>query len=358
MKVKVSGCGKLGSVIAGYFASLGHRVFLYDRDIALVESLIANESPFVDKRDLSGCTAWDGEDVDVNVICVNTHTDEDGTFDCSDVQGCLRTTNPTGSPILNVIMSTVVPGFCESMSGVDIVYCPPFMALGDMQFPKCLNFYGTSDGKYRDAINELFEWQGMVITTGEAEVSKIMLGYAFAQRCQLSLKVSEVCTHSTNANPLNVLAAMGNDPRFGSAFFRFVGPPTGPCFPRDLVCAEVLMEQAAAASTDARLGDASRLSDASRLGDAWQRRLLDDIIHAGLPVVICGLSYKANVPYTFASLGVRLLDTLSSFGTEVRGYCPWAEVGEPPREGEYVVEVLPGAVSATGTTADLEVWKF
>lgn len=331
MRVKMTGCGKLGSMLAGYVSSLGHDVYLDDKDTTLVRRLINNDSPFADKCDLGGCCKWTTDkEIDANIICVDTPSLDNGLFNCSKVANSVI----RGTP--NIIISTVTPGFCFNLNLPSVIYCPTMIALGEIQFDNTLRFAGCHASVNREEISDflhgLFNQHIKVLSYEDVEVGKLMLNVYLAGKCEFTTRVSEIAGNC-NANTMNVLEIIREDPRVNPAMLNWVGPPTGPCLPRDVNCAAKLYGNV-----------------------PWLTRIVNSIINAQPErVVICGISYKPGVPYDYNSLGKFLGNVLIDNRIPTAYYCKDAGHDVKFRDSDYVVEIRPGTAPVTPT---LSVWQF
>lgn len=353
MNIVVVGLGRLGLPLAALHAKK-HRVYGIDINPESVKaindgrSLIRepNLAPLLKKVvDAGKLTAHTDYSLvtgtDISLVIVPTPSLENGAFTSKHV---LKAVAQIGKAIADqpnrhvvVICSTVMPGECENSiwdalevhsrktigEDVGLVFSPEFVALGsvlhDMENP-AFSLIGESDdlsGKvYEKLVPKGKPVRHMSLTS--AEVAKLSLNAYVTMKISFANTLGEVCENIPGADAHAITAAIGLDPRIGSAYFTPGGPSSGPCFPRDSRAFAVVGKRAGipmplAVSTDV-------------VNERQIARVIKHIAKVGRNTVgIMGLTYKPGAPVFEESFGINLALELYDRDYQVKVYDPLAQ---------------------------------
>ena len=359
-RISVFGLGKLGSVLAGCWASRGFRVIGTDLDTHRVD-LVKRGIPPVQETKLETVFATAGQrltatedaeravhDSDVTMLVVPTPSLADGRYDSAHI---LSACDPIGRVLrhkesyhLVVVKSTVFPGASdreivptlEAVSGKtcgrDFGYCynPEFIALGsvvrNLLEPEFL-LIGQRDEKAGRLLAELHgrmlgEMPPMPrMTCVNAELAKLALNSYVAMKITFANSVAALCERMPGGDADTVNGALSLDSRVGEKCLRGGLGFGGPCFPRDNRAIARLAEE---------LDVAFPLADATDRGNAQIARRIASRVAEALPpgsvVSVLGLSYKPDTPVVEESQGLWIARWLAEQGFRVRVYDPLAMV--------------------------------
>lgn len=351
MKITVIGLGKLGLPLAAVLAHKGHEVTGIDHDSALIQRLYNNEYDYVEPAlnemlrsspvdfffSPSACFG-----TDVIIVLVGTPSLPDGTFDMSQVVGackegigCYLQSRADGNFLpLVIISSTVMPGSCNGIitealehygakRGTDfhLAFWPEFVALGNavhgFNQPEHIIFGTDTSRAYSRMLDFLVDTYGVneplyhELSITDAELAKLMLNFAVSSKIVLANYIAQFCSQYTDTNPHAILAAIGQDSRIGTSYFRAGTPLGGPCFPRDVALVDALKEDDALAYTINMTDNAHKLD------------LLDKIVFGGIPdrVGIIGYYFKAG-SLCDIGMGKEVADYCDEYNIEFRIFDP------------------------------------
>jgi UDPglucose 6-dehydrogenase len=185
------------------------------------------------------------KDRDVIFNVVNTPSKPDGNFSNEYLYESIGMAKPhINNCKVFTVVSTVMPGTCEKISrGLEskVCYNPEFIRLksikNDMKNPDFV-LIGEEDkysgniieGIYKKVLEnnapiKRMDWKS-------AELAKISLNSYITMKISFANTIGRIAKR-IGADAEQILDAMGNDHRIGSAYFKSGGAYGGPCFPRD-----------------------------------------------------------------------------------------------------------------------------
>lgn len=222
MKIGVIGIGKLGSCLLNVL-SKDYNTIGVDKD-----------DDFSQLKD---------RDVIFNVV--NTPSLPNGNFSNKYLSKSIEMAKPyMDNCKVFTVVSTVMPGTCEKISnGLEskVVYNPEFIRLNsivkDMRNPDFV-LIGEEDTYSGNIVEEIYR---KVLENNapikrmdlvSAELVKISLNSYITMKISFANTVGRIAK-DIGANAEQILEAIGNDHRIGSAYFKSGGAYGGPCFPRD-----------------------------------------------------------------------------------------------------------------------------
>jgi UDPglucose 6-dehydrogenase len=309
----VGGKGKLGSVIAGHIANF-YPVRVADR---------AGGEP----------TAESTRTADIVIVIVDTPSLPDGQYDvlnvvsaCAEIDlrrwrlvAVSSTVNPgdTEGPIRAALERDGKRAHCD----FGLAYVPEFVRQGsvleDFARPEFV-IAGCATILEEAALNEFYDAVCKKLPTfmsvESAEIAKLGLNTALTAKMGKANEIAWLCQRTPGADALDVLRAVGMDPRVGPLYFKPGPPDGGPCFPRDNRAFAKAMERAG-------------VSPILTVGvDHWRRaqfKHMADLVRADLPpggkAGVAGLSFKAGVSDMTESPGEILAQVI---GPETETFDP------------------------------------
>lgn len=354
MDISVVGLGKLGSPLAGVFASKGHTVIGVDVNPALVAAINQGRAP-VQEPGLQECLdAAKGRlrattsfldaisNSDISFVIVPTPSGPDGMFENRWVLDAVRqigvALRSTKRYHVVNITSTVMPGSTggeirdalEETSGrtvgrdVGLTYNPEFIALGsvvrDLLNPDML-LIGESDPRAGDVLEAVYrlsiESSAHVQRMGwvNAEIAKISVNTFVTTKISYANMLAELCEKIPGADVDVVTQALGKDSRIGNKYFKGALGYGGPCFPRDNVAWTALARSLGASADIAQATDSINHRQAERVVSLAQR-----LAPLDAAISVLGLSYKPDTPVVEASQGVMIARRLADTGFSVFVY--------------------------------------
>lgn len=350
--LSVIGLGKLGLCTAACFALKGFKVWGWDSDSAVIESLKQGFVP-VNETGLEEVTARAGENLtpvhdvaqalnssEVTFIIVPTPSLPSGHFDNSSVISVLEQIGPAlavkkGFHVVCVV-STVMPGSMddifrpalEASSGkkcgrdFGLVYNPEFIALGSV-IKNFLNpdlvLLGSSDDRSIEIVRRVYEATCentpliAVMSAVNAEIAKLSLNCYVTLKISFANELSGLCQNIPGADIDVITRAMGADSRIGLKGLKGGMGFGGPCFPRDVTAFKSAAEKAGA--------NVSLPSGVRRVNSGVLARLYsiiqDEIPDRGRRIAVLGLSYKPHTHIVEESQAIELARMLAEDGRPV-----------------------------------------
>lgn len=336
------GLGRLGLPCATAMASRGFEVFGYDPAPQTVDAL-DYEAGLADLADFAPTVLDSVERVvavaDVVFVAVQTPHEPafDGTRPMSDdradfevaylanaVRRVCEAALERNRPITMAVVSTVLPGTWHRVIEpllnpmVHAAYTPSLIAMGttvaDWLRPEMV-LLGTDDAKARgnlvDVFSRLHDRPVVHLRPVEAELVKMSYNAFIGLKIVYANWLMEVCHHTgADVDAVSGALAQATDrivsPRYLSAGMG----DGGGCHPRDNLALSWLAERyglsvdVAGFAMKAREAQTGWLAD---MVDHWAAL-------TGLPVVLCGIEYKAGVPLTAGSPAALLRALLASKG--------------------------------------------
>jgi UDPglucose 6-dehydrogenase len=256
------GCGKLGICYATLFAKSNLKVYCYDINNKIIESINndtynyiepnLNELIKTNKHNLIICNNIK-EIIDKNSIIITfiqTPSLEDGSYNHSYIDKfiyeCINIGKQENKKTI-VISSTVMPEYSSDILekikeyNYDITYNPSFISQGSI-IANIINpdiiLIGNDNNNYKELIeihkkvieNPNIKFKLMKLK--EAEITKIAIN------CYITMKISYAnligdFTKTLDCNPYIILDAIGDDCRIGNKYLKYGYGFGGPCLPRD-----------------------------------------------------------------------------------------------------------------------------
>jgi UDPglucose 6-dehydrogenase len=357
-KISVFGLGKLGSVIAGCWASRGFEVVGVDPNPRSVDAIRSGRAPveethlerlIEDAADHLAATT-DGHaavrDTQMTMVVVPTPSRSDGGYALDYVEAACRTIGQAirnkESDHLVVLKSTVLPGACDASiiplleqesgkrCGEDFGFCynPEFIALGsvlkNLLEPDFL-LIGEADPAAGDALvsahsRMLGDPPPMPrMSCANAELAKIAVNSFVTMKITFANLIAQLCEELPDGDAGVVSDAIGLDTRIGRKYLSGGLGFGGPCFPRDNAA---LLHVAGSLNVPFPLAAATDEANQTLPG-----RIVDKItaeLFPGARTAVLGLSYKPETPVIEESQGVAIARELARRGMNVRVYDPMA----------------------------------
>ena len=354
-KIGVAGLGKLGLPMALLFDKRGwFDVVAYDADSERIEILgdATQCGPMISFEPEVDQMLWDCTDIiftseahelakqaETVFVVVPTPSLSDGRFDSSMVCDVARQVGRSWAlsrqweyPVL-VVCSTVMPGACEGeiraaleegglTVGVDVglVYSPEFIALGsvvrDLEHPNFALIGGDSH-RSRVRVLEIYDElyfhkvPSQLMSLIDAEVAKLSINMYLSTKVAFANTLARICEGIPGANALDVVDALGLDPRIGRSFLTPAVPAGGPCLPRDVVAFDALGPVASHLTMVSWGAEGAFLE--WLMGAITRHIKLELDPGFSFHVGILGLAYKSGSDVTDKALGTYLADV---FGRE------------------------------------------
>ncbi len=340
-RAAVVGIGRIGLCFALNLERCGYHVLGVDHDVARVAQVydrtLQTPEPGVDEA-LRGARWLTVADRIVAVrdfhpstvfVAVDTPTAEDGGYDPRHVDAVLHDLlahGPAPGPTDLVLLSTVMPGYCDGRAPeadaghYRLSYSPGFVAQGsimrDQQCPAQV-LIGEADAAAGTRIEQIYRRtcrnQPSVhrMPRLAAEIAKLATNAFLTMKIAFANAIGDLAVRA-DADPERVLAAVGADPRVGTAFLRYGFGYGGPCLPRDnralnLFAAERGCRLLQAEATDA-MNERHR---AFQLEELRKTHPEDEPIHVDL------LSYKPGTDILVESQRLALAVELARSGRRV-----------------------------------------
>lgn len=391
-RVSVFGLGKLGSVVAGCWASRGFSVIGVDVNPALVDlckrGIAPVPEPGLDRvfREAAPRLTATSEATaavlgsEISMIVVPTPSRPDGGYAldyvlsaCEAIGSALR--SKSGYHLI-VVKSTVLPGSCDreivpsierasgKRCGSDFGFCynPEFIALGNVVqnlLRPDLLLVGESDARAGDLLTEVHaRMLGEDVppmprmSCANAELAKIAVNSFVTMKITFANLIAQMCEALPGGNADVVTNAIGLDRRIGSRYLKGGLGFGGPCFPRDNSAMVCLAREL---GLEFPLGEAT-----DHANQQVARRVAEQIRRAtpaGDAVAVLGLSYKPDTPVVEESQGVIIASLLADAGLQVRVFDPMALESAREVLGDRVIyspsieDCLEGASTVAITTA-------
>ena len=262
-----------------------------------------------------------------------THKLKPKDFNYAIVKNTVREVNKYVLPgQIVVLISTVLPGtirreIAPLLTNATLLYNPYLIAMGtvkeDMVNPECL-IIGTDTGEKTREAKKLISFYRKIInntapvnlgTWEEAESIKIFYNTFISLKISFVNMIQDVAEYVGNINVDVVTDALKNaTQRIVSTRYLTAGMGDGgACHPRDNIALRFLSQKA-------NLGynifqDITKYRDIQAKNIA--KRIKDIAESAKLSVLIHGISYKPDVPYTNGSYSLLIASYLKQFGIKI-----------------------------------------
>ena len=350
MNIAVCGTGYVGLVAAVAFGAMGHHVVGIDTDENKIATLNSGRSPLFEPdlenlmkkhaQNLSFTTdVVEGyAEADIIFIAVPTPEDADGRANLDYVKVACNHIAASGTTAdFVVIKSTVPPGTNIEIQNIfdtitpegkrfEVISNPEFLSQGtavrDMMKPSrivvgvqseeaaslCRKLYAPFDAK-------LFE-----MDLCSAEMVKYASNDFLALKISYINEIANLCD-MLGANVEEVAAAMGADPRIGSAFLKAGIGYGGSCFPKDTKALHWL---------SSCRGKEIKTIKAAIDVNKTQRMILLEKAHShhesfsGMSIAVLGLSFKPGTDDLREAPSLEIVKSLLEEGANLHLYDPYA----------------------------------
>jgi UDPglucose 6-dehydrogenase len=356
VRVGVVGVGHVGLPTAAVLAHIGHEVVAMDNDTSKIEALQAGKMPFFEagmselveqmvdagRLRFTDSAAETAEGAAAAFLCVGTPPKSSGEANLLAVERAAEAmvTAATGDLVL-VEKSTVPAGTAQQLTialrrhrtkhHFWVVSNPEFLqegrAIEDSLRPHRV-LVGSSSPEalaimeelYRPLIEAGAQWIATDVAT--AELAKHASNAFLSMKISFANALARLCELS-GADVIQVVRAMGSDPRIGTEFLNAGLGYGGYCFPKDLAAFERLAD---------RFGyDFGLLREVKKINDEAVESVFKKIEEAmwnlqEKRIALLGLSFKPGTDDTRLSPALRLAELLLEHGAHVVGYDPKANV--------------------------------
>jgi len=356
-KIAIVGTGYVGLTTGVCFAHLGHRVICVDNDEQKITLLKQSKSPIYEPgiEELIAATVQAGklsfttdltgavQQSDVIFICVNTPPKEDGQADLRFVEQVAReiAVAMDGQYKLVVDKSTVPVHTAEKVRQTierhrqnngqfDVASNPEFLregnAITDTLRPDRI-VIGTDTDRAKTLLLKVYaplidseHTPVKTVSVRSAELIKHGANTFLAAKISYANLIAEICEQA-NADALEVLEAIGLDPRIGKQFLNPGIGFGGSCFPKDIAAFKKTAEQ---------LGvDSAMIQAIEQINEhAWQRfvkKIRQELwVLDGKTIAVLGLAFKPNTDDTRNAPAKKIVEALRNDGALIRAYDPQA----------------------------------
>lgn len=356
-KVSVIGLGKLGLPLAAVLADSGFETFGFDLNekhvINLRDGKFESSEPSLEtllnrNRDNLQFISVIGDCsyCDIYFLIVPTPSNANDEFSndylLDSIDALLVSWGESSTPKTLVIVSTVMPGTCQSLfvpkirnweqkngfpeGRISIVYSPEFIALGtvienlknpDMvlvgcEKPEDAQVFLKVMGKVVGNLETVD-----VLSLSEAELVKLLVNCFVTMKISFANFIGEFSDALPEINKYKVARALGMDTRIGNKYLRPGIGFAGPCFPRD---------NKALIAFSNRYGLVADLAIATESVNARQPENVYRRIYKQYPKVrkigILGIAYKKNTLVLDESQSIKIAERLFAEGYDVLLFDP------------------------------------
>ena len=350
MKIAVCGTGYVGLVAAVAFAAKGHHVVGIDVDEKKVETLSSGRSPLFEpglealmqshRENLSFTldTAVGYKDADIIFIAVPTPERSDGRANLDFVKtACAQIVASNTQARFVVIKSTVPPGtndeiqeYFDSITTererIEVISNPEFLSQGtavrDMMFPSRI-VVGVQSEEAAKLMQELYAaFEAPIYEMGlrSAEMVKYASNDFLALKISYINEIANLCD-VLGANVEEVAAAMGADPRIGSAFLRAGIGYGGSCFPKDT---KALHWLSACEGREIKTIKAAIDVNKNQRMILLEKAFKDNQDISGSHIAVLGLSFKPGTDDLRDAPSLDIVKSLLERGAKLHLYDPCA----------------------------------
>jgi len=341
MRVAVIGTGRIGLCLALNLEQSGHDVLGVDTDHSRIreirERTLRTTEPGVEDALRAATALYLDDDLRsltefapaIVFIAVATPTTAEGGYDASRVDAVIQSLcamAPPAERVELVLVSTVIPGYCDSTAGMAddhryaLSYSPAFVAQGrilrDLTYPAQV-LIGEADPLAGERIQQLYATlhrsQPSIhrMSRLSAEIAKLATNSFLTMKIAFANAVGDLA-RCAGADAQDVLEAVAADPRIGRALMAYGFGYGGPCLPRDN---RALNSFARQHGYELRQGEATDAMNERHL--AFQ---LDETLRAypaDAPIPVHSLSYKPDTDMLEDSQPLALAVALARSGRRV-----------------------------------------
>ncbi len=354
MRVGVVGTGYVGLVTGASIADHGHEVYCVDNDQAKIELMQQGITPIYEegldtlmKRNIREGRLHFTTDLREGVLgsaavflALPTPENEDGSADLSHILGVAKEIGATLTEYTVVVNKSTVPvGTAAKVREViaaqtdvefDVVSNPEFLregqAVKDVRTPDRI-VVGTSSERAREVMVELYDRYVRngrplrIMSEVSAELTKYMSNGFLATKVSF-INEGALLAEAVGADILDVVAAMGDDPRIGKQFMQPSLGWGGSCFPKD---SRALIHIGKESGVELEIMEAAdRVNDhmltvlPQKIEKFYEGRVKDKRFG------VWGLAFKKNTDDIRESPAIKVVEQLLEMGAEVIAYDPEA----------------------------------
>ena len=270
LNIGLVGIGKLGICYSVILAKANYKVFVYDINTEILDSIKNNTynynepelNTLIDKYKSNIILSYNLNDIydncDIIFTYIQTPSLDNGLYNHEYINNFIEETlkydniNKTNKIIL--INSTVIPEYCNTIkdklksNNFTLSYNPSFIAQGSI-IANIINpdivLIGIDDDDNLENSNKIIDVYNKIIDNDKNDRSKYKIMKLFeaeitklAINCFITTKITYAnligdFVSNKNYNPDIVLNAIGSDTRIGNKYFNYGYGFGGPCLPRD-----------------------------------------------------------------------------------------------------------------------------
>ena len=388
--IAVVGSGHVGTVIAGGFARLGHRVISIDRSDVLVRSLSAGDVPFheqglpelvregLDSGRLTFTTSYEQAvpHAEFIFLAVDTPATPVGAADLRNIRAAAHSiaTSLNGTNPIIVNKSTSPIGTGETIEGIlrrniaaarhvpRIVSNPEFLRQGHAVYDffnpdrVVIGAHSVEDARAVAALYEGLGGELIITSLRTAEMIKYVANSFLATRISFINEIARLC-EALGVEVDQVVEGVSHDPRIGRHFFNPGIGYGGSCLPKDIAALRYMGETLGVAtpvlSAVQQMNQMQRTSAVRKLRSAFGT--LD-----GRRIGVWGMTFKGDTEDLRESPAMDVIGLLLNEGADLRIYDPVVRAGAlahvPDRVREWVVGDPLEAVRDADALAVLTDW--
>jgi UDPglucose 6-dehydrogenase len=334
LKIGVVGLGKLGLPLSLVFAKAGFEVYGVDVNEQRIKEIrsffLKCQEPKVAEY-LQKYTNFEFSTdyqllCDVPMVNVITQTPSlpNGYFDMLFVREAVEQIHEMNEDALIIVSSNVNIGTVDRLSKTHgrICYNPEFIAQGtiihDFENPRfvVVGAYKKDDGmQVSEVWKKVHDKPIHIVKPIEAEIIKLSLNFSYSLGITFANMIGELC-EKFSVNSCKLLDVIYQDRRNYKAGLGFGGP----CFPKDVDCFRSTCK-------DESIKSGYRIADLlSNLNDYTIDKYVREIkSYNKRRIGVLGVAYKPNVPYTYNSQSISIIQRLETKDCEIYVYDPLAQ---------------------------------
>ena len=362
MKIGVIGLGFVGLTLAVALAYKKYNVIGVDIDEKKIEFIRSGKSPFYEEglnellpkvinNKLVVTTDYEMlRETDVVFIAVSTPPNPNGSQNQSYIIDAVkklgRVWRDSKEYKVMVVKSTVIPGTTRKLAnilskesrlkiGIDlgIAMNPEFLregkALYDTFYPSRV-VIGCIDDKTCKYIENL--WKEfykkigkippiLTMSLEEAELVKYASNSFLAMRISFANTIANICEKTPNCDVMNVLEAVGLDPRIGKQYLRPGLGYGGSCLPKDV---KALIYYSRSIGYEPTLLEAVDKVNEQQPYKAIEYLLKEYGDLRGKTIAILGLAFKPGTDDIRESIAIKIIKKLLQLGAKIKAHDPMA----------------------------------
>jgi len=330
----VVGLGKLGLPLSLVFAKAGFEVHGVDKDARRIREIKSFFSKCQEPKVTEYLQKYPDfefstdrqvlRDAPIVNVITNTPSLPNGYFDMRFVREAVQEVHDLNEDALIIVSSNVNIGTVDRLSHIHrrVCYNPEFIAQGtiirDFENPKfvVVGAYEKDDGtRVSDVWRKVHNRPIYVVRPVEAEIIKLSLNFSYSLGITFANMVGELC-EKFGVNSCNLLDVIYQDRRNYKAGLGFGGP----CFPKDIDCFRATCREKSSESGHRFANLLSNLNDYTV--DRFVRELKS---YNKKKIGVLGVAYKSNVPYTYNSQSIRIMQQLEAEDHKIYVYDPLAQ---------------------------------